>query len=273
MRVLVLGSRGVIGKALVSQLQSKGHDVTEWDCMIDLKHDLSNALNNPGLQSVVSQNEFVFFLAFDVGGAKFITKPTIDFLSRNSLIMANTFSTLENKRFIFASSTMSNMGVPYGTLKLIGQQYTKLLNGVSARFWNVYGMEDYGEKSHVITDFIHQYKSTGKISMLSSGSEERQFLHARDCAECLEVMMCNFPEMPDIVDVTSFEWKSIRTVAELICQKITAQPGGNDSHTEKNEPDGYILKFWRPSISLREGITELLKPSEQENESSVRLTG
>ena len=265
MRVLVLGSRGVIGKALVSQLQIKGHDVTEWDCRIDVKHDLSNSSNNHGLQNVISQSDFVFFLAFDIGGSKFITNPTVDFLSRNSVIMANTFNSLTNKKFIFASSTMSNMGVPYGTLKLVGQHYTKLLNGVSARFWNVYGMEEYGERSHVITDFIHQYKSTGKISMLSSGSEYRQFLHARDCAECLEVMMCNFSELPDIVDVTSFEWTSIRAVAELICQEISGKPDGIDSHTEMNEPGEYILKLWRPSISLTEGIAELLNLSEKVN--------
>jgi len=262
MRVLVLGSRGVIGKALVSHLHRKGHDVTEWDIRIDVKHDLSNTLNNPGLQSVISNSDFVFFLAFEVGGAKFITKPTVDFLRRNSLIMSNTFSLLENKRFIFASSTMSNMGVPYGTLKLVGQQYTKLLSGITVRFWNVYGVEDHGLKSHVITDFIHQFKSTGKISMLSSGSEERQFLHARDCAECLEVIMCNFSEMPDIVDVTSFEWTSIRAVAELICGEISAEPDGTDSHTAKNEPNAHILKFWRPCISIKEGITELMKESE-----------
>lgn len=263
MHVLVLGSRGVVGKALVSHLHRKGHNVTEWDIRIDEKHDLSNNLNNPGLQSVISESDFVFFLAYEVGGSKFITKPTVDFLSRNSLIMSNTFSLLTNRRFIFASSTMSNMGVPYGTLKLIGQHYTKLLDGVSVRFWNVYDEEEYDVKSHVITDFIQQYKSTGKISMLSSGSEERQFLHARDCAECLEVLMCKFSELPDIVDVTSFKWTSIRAVAELICQEISAEPKGVDSHTEKNEPDTLVLKFWRPRISLKDGITELMESTAQ----------
>lgn len=259
MRVLVLGSRGVIGTALVSHLRREGHVVTEWDIKIDVKHDLSNSLNNSSLETVVSRNDFVFFLAFEVGGAKFITNPSVDLLSRNSAIMANTFNSLtKDTKFIFASSTMSNMGVPYGTLKLIGQHYTKLLGGISARFWNVYGAEEFGERSHVITDFIHQSKTTGNIRMLSSGCEERQFLHARDCAVCLEIMMRRFSEMRDIVDVTSFQWTSIRTIAEMICENVTAVQVGTNSHTQRNEPDEYILSFWRPQISLKEGIAELL---------------
>lgn len=259
MRVLVLGSRGVIGKALVSHLRREGHVVTEWDIKIDVKHDLSNSLNNPRLESVVSNNDFIFFLAFEVGGAKFITNPSVDLLSRNSSIMANTFNSFtKGTKFIFASSTMSNMGVPYGSLKLIGQHYTKLLGGVSARFWNVYGAEEFGERSHVITDFIHQTKTTGNIRMLTSGCEERQFLHARDCAECLEIMMRRISEMRDIVDVTSFEWTSIRSIAEMICENITAMQDGMNSHTQRNEPAEYILNFWRPRISLKEGIAELL---------------
>ena len=59
--VLVLGSKGVIGSALVSLLQKKEYDVTEWDIKIDATHDLSNPLNNPALLRVVSEADFVFF--------------------------------------------------------------------------------------------------------------------------------------------------------------------------------------------------------------------
>lgn len=257
--VLVLGSKGVIGSALVSLLQKKEYDVTEWDIKIDATHDLSNPLNNPALLRVVSEADFVFFLAFDVGGSKFISEPSVDFMNRNTQIMANTFSALPGKNFIFASSTMSNMGVPYGTLKLIGQHYTELLGGISARFWNVYGPEEYGKRSHVITDFIQQYLTTGRITMLTDGSESRQFLHADDCAECLEIMLQNYDKMRPVVDITSFQWTSISTVANLICDDVHVSTIAEDSHTKVNEPEDFILSFWSPRVSLKEGIAQILE--------------
>ena len=75
--------------------------------------------------------------------------------------MKNTFELLykEKKRFIFATSQMSNMIYSsYGVLKRIGEDITKSLGGISVRFWNVYGIENDMEKSHVVTDFIIKAK-------------------------------------------------------------------------------------------------------------------
>jgi len=203
--------------------------------------------------------DFVIFLAFDVGGAKYIRSPNLDFMNRNLLIMANTFSLLEGKKFIFASSTMSNMGVPYGTLKLVGEHYTQILGGRGVRLWNVYGPEEFGERSHVITDFIAMHKKEGRIRMLTDGQEIRQFLHARDCAKCFETIMSNYELMPSIVDVTSFQWTKIIDVAKLICEKVeVVKQLGEDSHSRVNEPSPFILKYWRPEVSLQEGIGEMI---------------
>jgi nucleoside-diphosphate-sugar epimerase len=71
--------------------------------------------------------------------------------------MLNVFNLLKkyNKKFIFASSTMSNMiNSNYGVLKKIGESYSKSLGGIIVKFWNVYGIEKDMKKSHVITDFI-----------------------------------------------------------------------------------------------------------------------
>jgi hypothetical protein len=59
--------------------------------------------------------------------------------------MANVFGYLKkyNKRFVFASSQMSNMSYsPYGVLKNVGELYTKSLNGLIVKFWNVYCVEN-----------------------------------------------------------------------------------------------------------------------------------
>ena len=261
MRVLVLGSSGLIGAPLVARLRRAGHDVTEWDVVIDSAHDLTDAANVPGARAAIESSDFVFFLAFDVGGAKYISTPTASFMHRNILLMANTFSLLHGKRFVFASSTMSNMDVPYGTLKRLGEHYTGVLAGISVRFWNVYGPQKYGERSHVITDFIHKLRTTGSITMMTSGQEKRQFLHTDDCARCLETIAAHYDEMPPVVDVTSFEWTTVRELAEMLCDDVIARNDNRDSHTKSNEPSQFILSYWRPTISLRDGVAQLLAES------------
>ena len=94
----------------------------------------------------IKKSDFVFFLAFDVGGSRYLKKyqRTYDFLINNLLIMSNVFRLLKkyNKKFIFASSQMSNMDFsPYGTLKRLGEDVTKSLNCLYVKFWNVYGIE------------------------------------------------------------------------------------------------------------------------------------
>lgn len=71
---------------------------------------------------------------------------------------------------------MSNMDFsPYGTLKRLGEDITKSINGVYVKFWNVYGIEKQLDKSHVITDFILMALKKNKIDMLTDGKEKENF--------------------------------------------------------------------------------------------------
>jgi nucleoside-diphosphate-sugar epimerase len=181
----VLGSEGIIGNALSKHLESINHEVIRWDIKLSHEHDISNPTNMRKLKYVIENSDFVFFLAYDVGGAKYISNAGIDFINRNVMIMLNTFNLLENKKFVFASSTMYNMHNVYGTLKYLGEHYTTQLGGLSTRFWNVYGHEESNEKSHVIADMIYKWKKNGYIDLMTSGEEERQFLHTDDCSKAL----------------------------------------------------------------------------------------
>jgi nucleoside-diphosphate-sugar epimerase len=260
MKVLVLGSEGVIGTSLCKLLEDSGHRVTHWDIKLTNDHDLSNSLNIYRLKSVIDENEFVFFLAYDVGGAKYIWDVDLDFVNRNNMIMINTFNLLHKKKFVFASSTMYNMDNVYGTLKYIGEHYTRKLGGLSARFWNVYGPESVSEKSHVITDILHKFETKGYIDLMTDGEEERQFLHTDDCAKCLTTVMDKYDEISEnveSVDITSFESIKIKEVAKCICDDIRPSEKKMNTHDRTNEPRPFILDYWKPVISLEEGIASL----------------
>lgn len=275
-KILVLGSSGQIGAYLTEYLRKKGHEVSEFDIVNGEEQDLTK-IPNTKLMHDIRLADFVFFLAFDVGGSRYLKKyqHTYDFINNNIRLMANVFQYLAEYRkpFVFASSQMSNMGhSPYGVLKRVGELYTQTLGGLTVKFWNVYGVEKDQEKSHVITDLIRKGFEEGEFEMLTDGTEERQFLYAEDCCEGLEtVMECydNF-KPTDPLHITSFRNDSIKSVAEMIqgqfnligMYDVKIKPGiAKDSvqMDKRNEADTYITGWWMPKTPLDKGIAKVFE--------------
>ena len=281
MKILVLGSEGQIGSYLTEYLREKGHEVTEFDVVNGEDQDLTK-IPNPKLQHDIRISDFVFFLAFDVGGSRYLKKyqHTYDFINNNTRLMANVFQWLKEYRkpFVFASSQMSNMSYsPYGVLKNVGELYTKSLNGLTVKFWNVYGVENDREKSHVITDFIRKGFEEGSFEMMTDGTEERQFLYAEDCCEALETIMeCYSDFKPtDPLHVTSFRNDSIKDVAAMIQGQfnkigkydVRIKPGiakDNVQLDKRNEANNYIHGWWLPKTNLETGIAKVFDKIKKE---------
>lgn len=271
MKILVLGSEGQVGNPFCKLAAENGHQVVRFDKRISSREDLSTEEGYESVGKEIKDCDVVVFLAFEVGGSKFLEKTdkTLNYISENVRLMDNTFRQLAKYRkpFLFASSQMSNMHhTNYGFLKDLGERYTKSLGGWICRFWNVYGYEDPNDpKSHVITDFIHMAKS-GKIQMRTTGEEQRQFLYTEDCSRALLHWSENFNQYSkeEYIDITSFEWCSIYDIACMIKEMIPCQIEiGTKKDTIqsgiKNNPSTYIKKFWSPKLSLREGIQKLIK--------------
>lgn len=268
MKCLVLGSSGQIGAALVSYLRARKHQVIEFDITRSSREDLRKAGT---VDSYISEADFVFFLAFDVGGSAYLKnyQHTFQFVDNNVRIMQNAFAALQEykKPFIFASSQMSNMAFSsYGTLKAVGEYYTKALGGLMVKFWNVYGVEHDPQKTHVITDFINMALTKGVINMRTDGQEERQFLYADDCAQALLTLATNYISIPrdQPLDITTFTWLKIIDIANIIsklCNNATVVPGtltDTVQQGQRNEPNTYILNWWKPTTSIEEGIGEII---------------
>jgi nucleoside-diphosphate-sugar epimerase len=272
-KILILGSRGQIGSHLLNFLKNKNYKVYEFDLVNNKSEDL-RINNNNKLLSYIKNTDFVFFLAFDVGGSVYLKKyqNSYSFLMNNISIMKNTFELLykEKKKFIFATSQMSNMIYStYGVLKRIGEDITKSLGGTSVRFWNVYGIEKNMEKSHVITDFITKALNKKKISMLTNGSEERDFLYAEDCCNGLEIVMkkYNILKNKNIVDLSYGKYTKIINVAEIIknlfkkkgidIKVVRSKKNDQLQKNKKNTPNTYLKKYWKPKFSLEQGIEEV----------------
>jgi len=273
MRVTILGSGGQIGSYLTQYLSNKGHIVREFDVLNGEHQDMTH-IPNTYLRNAIMESDFVFFLAFDVGGSHYLKKyqHTYKFINNNTRIMANVFGYLENYKvpFVFASSQMSSMSYsPYGVMKRVGELYTKSLDGSIVKFWNVFGIEKDMEKAHVITDFIIKGFETGVIDMMTDGTEEREFLYAEDCCEALETIMGCYDQFTcdDELHITTGVSTSILEIAQIIQvlfrnigKEVKVIPASSKDEVQKdarNISDPYIERWWQPKTDVVDGISKV----------------
>ena len=281
-RVLILGSSGQIGAHLTEYLKAKDYDVREFDA-VNGEHQDMTEIPNQELHRNIMCADFIFFLAFDVGGSHYLKKyqHTFKFINNNTRVMANAFTLIEryNKPFVFASSQMSNMSYsPYGVMKRVGELYTKSLGGLIVKFWNVYGIEKDMEKAHVITDFIVKGFETGTIDMMTDGTEEREFLYAEDCCEALETIMQEYSDFTsdNELHITTGVSTSIlgiaRTIQSLfkeIGKEVGIAPSPSKDEVQKdarNVPDPYIRKWWEPKTSVSDGVRKVFEEMKKDYE-------
>ena len=282
-RILVLGSSGQVGAYLTDYLRKKGNEVFEFDVTNGPNQDLTT-IPNGQLEALIYLSDFVYFLAFDVGGSHYLKKyqHTFKFIDNNTRLMANAFGLIEkyNKPFVFASSQMSNMSYsPYGVLKRVGELYTRSLGGLIVKFWNVYGIEKDMDKAHVITDFIRKGFESGDIDMMTDGTEAREFLYAEDCCEALETVMQSYAKLTsdDELHITTGVYTTVLEIASeikslfsSIGKEITITPAQSKDEVQKdarNEPDPYIKKFWEPKTSVPDGLKKVFEEMKKDYDS------
>ena len=273
MKITILGSSGQIGSYLTEYLRKKDYEVFEFDIVNGEYQDMTH-IPNSYLRNAIMNCDFIFFLSFDVGGSHYLKKyqHTFNFIDNNARMMVNVFGLIEQyeKPFVFASSQMSSMSYsPYGVLKRVGELYTKSLQGLIVKFWNVYGIERDMEKAHVITDFIHKGFKTGKIDMMTDGKEQREFLYAEDCCEAMETILQNYNSFSsdDELHITTGASTSILEIAQhiqVLFKKINLEidivPNKSKDEVQKdarNISDPYIKKWWTPKTNIVDGLSKV----------------
>ena len=258
MQNLVLGSDGFVGVPFCSYLKTLGEDVIPYDIRRNTIEDLRFA------QLDLELIDKVYFLAWDVGGAKYLYQRQSQFsqLDWNLKLLLNVMPQLEKtkKPFLFISSQLAEeYDTVYGVTKRLGEVWTHLLGGVRVRLWNVYGVyEEPSIRSHVVSDFVHQALTKSQINLLTTGEEERQFVYIDDVCEAFHIALSS--RLDGVYDVTSFEWIRVLDVANLIAKHTNANvvPGIKQGSTPLTPIQGKI-PGWMPKVSIEEGIENVIR--------------
>jgi len=116
---LVLGSEGFVGNSFCTFLENQGERVVRFDIERSANEDCRHS------QLPLDVVDRVYFLAWDVGGAKYLYKTKTQFrqLDWNLRILLNVMSQIQAARipFLFASSQLAQeFDTVYGATKRLG---------------------------------------------------------------------------------------------------------------------------------------------------------
>ena len=256
---MVLGGSGFIGSYLLKFLINLGHDVVNIDFKDDPRNDLRHLLI-PNLDKF----DGCFFLAWDVGGAKYLNQKNTwhDQFANNIAIINNVIPQLKSSQipFLFVSSQLAGTDKsPYSLTKNLAENYCRTINHcVVARQWNAYGsIEKYDIKSHVISDMVIQAVNENKIKLMTSGSESRKFIHLNDICEAYLVLLNN--HLGEIYDVTTENYTSIAFIANII-KEITGATVliGEKEGTTPSVETIKTIPGWYPKVKINDGVSDLI---------------
>lgn len=252
-RDLVLGGEGLIGTALGAELRKRGHETVS----LDLRSGCDLRVVEPAPFETCDR---VWFLAWDTGGAKYIESKDRqhETYRHNSELSAHVFDLLARTRkpFVFATSQLAGQLNAYGLTKLVGEHWASHLGGQIARFWNVYGWEEPGQKSHVMTDLILSGLTEGRVRCLTRGSERRRLLYKSDSALALLALA---ESGQPAADIGGEAWLTVEAVAREVGRQLGVPVAlGERVGSEALIDPRALLASWRPQVTPEQGIAKVI---------------
>lgn len=293
-KIYVAGHRGMVGSAILRNLQSRGFSnfVLRTHTELDLTNQAAVAAF-----FAAEKPDYVFLAAAKVGGiianslypAQFIYE---NMMIQNNVIHSSYVSGVKKLMFLGSSCIYPKMAAQpmredalltglleptndaYAIAKIAGIKMCDAYrtqygcNFVSVMPTNLYGTGDNYDlqTSHVLPAMIrkfHEAKVSGAatVELWGSGSPLREFMHADDMADATVYCMEHYNQAGHVNVGTGSEL-SIRDLAELT-QRVVGYEGRVVWNTDK--PDGTPRKLmdssklysmgWRPRITLEQGLT------------------
>ncbi len=292
-KIYVAGHRGMVGSAIVRELEKKGYTniVTRTSKELDLRRqDQVEAF------FAEEKPEYVFLAAAKVGGIMANSKHPADFMYDNMILEMNVIrSAYENqvKKLMFLGSSciyprMAPQPMPesclltsaleqtneaYALAKISGLKYCEYLNKqygtdyISVMPTNLYGPNDnyHPEHSHVLPALIrrfHEAKETKleEVVIWGTGTPLREFLYVDDLAEACVYLMNNYSG-DETVNLGTGKEVTIKELAETV-KEVVGYEGNLTFDTSK--PDGTPRKLldvskleglgWKYHTELKDGI-------------------
>ena len=293
-KVFVAGHKGLVGSAIVRNLEKKSYKDVYW-----ISRDNCDLRNKERVDAYFEQAkpEYVFLAAAKVGGILANRDHPAEFIYDNLMIQTNIIDAAYRngvKKLVFLGSSciypkmakqpitedellaghLETSNDAYAIAKIAGirmcrayrQQYG--FNAISLMPTNLYGPNDNFDhnSSHVLPALISKFHGSLEkskhwvVKLWGDGSPKREFLHVDDLAEACYTCMQDY-EGEEHINVGTGEDVTIKELAETIVDVVGYK---NDYEWDTSKPNGTPRKVlnvdkikslgWEPKISLKEGI-------------------
>lgn len=292
-KIYVAGHRGLVGSAIVRNLEEKGYTN-----IIYRTHKELDLTNQEAVRTFFKQEkpEYVFLAAAKVGGIHANNTYPADFIYDNLMIQNNVIKAAHDfgvKKLLFLGSTciypkmapqpikeeylltgaLEETNEAYAVAKIAGLEMCKFFkrqygdNFISCMPTNLYGSNDNFDlkNSHVLPALIRKFheakvNNSEIVEVWGTGTPLREFLYVDDMADACVFLMENY-DREQHVNIGTGEEVSIRELAETV-KKVVGFEGELVFNTDM--PDGTPRKLttvdklhelgWKHKINLNEGI-------------------
>lgn len=297
-KILVAGSSGMVGSALVRYLKNNNYlnilEISSKD--LDLRNQ-----NDVNKYFKTHKPDYVFLAAAKVGGILSNNKYRAEFIYDNLMIQCNIINSSymnDVKKLLFLGSSciypkfskqpikeeyllsdyLEETNKPYAVAKISGielcQSYRRQYgsNFISVMPTNLYGPNDNYDlnNSHVLPALMRKFIEAKKykklyVDLWGTGDPKREFLHVDDLAKACVFLMKNYNDEGLVNVGTGIDIK-IRDLADMI-KEITNYNG--EVRWDSSKPDGTPRKLldvskinnlgWKAEISLKDGLISIYK--------------
>ena len=296
MTILIAGSNGLVGSAILNELISSGQDA------VGLTRSNVNLLNRNEVFSYIQdlKPSAIIDAAAKVGGIGANDKYPVDFLTENLQIQSNLMDAAHNanvEKFVFLGSSciyprecpqpikeeylltgpLEPTNSAYALAKISGLELIKSYRKQHGKKWitvmptNLYGPRDNFDlqNSHVLPALIRKFveainSGTKSVELWGTGSAVREFLYVEDLAKAVIFCLKNY-DSNEHINIGTGIGITIKELSEKI-SRLSGFEG--DIKWDSSKPDGMPVKVldvsrinqlgWFATTDLDSGIEKTL---------------
>ena len=219
MKCLVTGGDGFIGSKIVEKLNCEAYDLKSGKDILD-KSKLKVALKDidvifhtaAKISVPESQDQPSSYQKVNVEG----TKNIVD-LSDAKIIFSSSAAVYGEYDRTVSEDDPLNPESNYAQNKIDGEKIVSKSNGISLRYFNVYGPGQSREYAGVISIFIKQALKNKDLIIFGDGNQERDFVYIDDITDA-NIAAMNYSGIEKVFNIASGKSVNLKNLASKIIE-------------------------------------------------------